>query len=438
MAPKWETEGAPVAIELFCGAGGTSYGFSAAGFDVRVGVDIDAAALKSFKSNHPNAETLEASVEDRVRVSGDSLRKLARTEKIDVLIGGPSCQGYSTIGRRIEDDPRNRLFIEYIRLVKELKPRWLLFENVKGMLLYGKGRFIKSLREELENLGYTVTWDVLNAADYGVPQRRQRLFLIGTNDEGVNPTLPAPRFEDPRCETCSRPDASNRVRWDAGRMFGRCPKCNGTGLQPDLCRPAWVSAWDAIGDLPLLGEEGGTDDLVEYSTPAFSAYQSLMRHSARGYDLHRARRVSKYAYAIITQVSEGDGIRSIPAENLPDRFKKMRTIGNGSLRRDCTTLYHRISRGLPSYTITCSFTNVASGAFVHPVANRAITVREAARLQSFPDRFEFAPKNVKRQIGNAVPPLMAQVLAEHLLPHFAETTPVVELGRDEQAAAMAK
>jgi DNA (cytosine-5)-methyltransferase 1 len=410
-----DTRTMPTAIELFCGAGGTSFGFASAGFDVRLGVDIDAAALATFAQNHPNAVALEASVEDRERVNGDALLELAGLDEVDVLIGGPSCQGYSTIGKRIEEDPRNQLFVEYIRLVGELRPRWILFENVRGMLFYSKGRFIKALREELEKLGYDVTWSVLNAADYGVPQRRQRLFLIGARD-GVAPELPPPTHEDPRCKTCSRPDASNRVR-GTGDLFTPCPTCDGTGLHPlDPEGPKpWVTVWDAIGDLPILGDEGGTKISVPYETEPSSDYQRLMRAGAEGYDLHIAKRASDYAYSILSQVAEGDGLRSIPFENLPERFKRMRTVSDGSLRRDCTTLYHRLSRQLPSYTITCYFTNPSSGAFVHPLANRALSIREAARLQSFPDRFLFEHKGVKRQIGNAVPPLLAEVIARHIL-----------------------
>lgn len=416
---------APTAIELFCGAGGTSFGFSSAGFDVRLGVDIDPAALKTFKRNHPNANVLEASVEDRQRVNGDTLTQLAGTSEIDVLIGGPSCQGYSTIGKRIEDDPRNSLFLEYIRIVNEVRPKWIVFENVRGMLLYSKGHFMKALRGELEKIGYDVTWSILNAADYGVPQRRQRLFLIG-NRIGIKPSLPVATHLDPRCEVCSRPDASNRVRGlpDLFGSTGKCLVCGGTGkhqFQNESLRP-WVSVEEAIGDLPSLGDAGGEQGLVSYSTEPSSSYQVQMRQESIGYDLHYAKRVSEYAYSIISQVREGEGLRSISEEKLPDRFKRMRTVSDGSLRRDCTTLYHRLARDLPAYTITCYFTNVSSGAFVHPMDNRAISIREAARLQSFPDRFLFEPKNVKRQIGNAVPPLLAQAIASHircLTPEYA-------------------
>lgn len=406
------------AIELFCGAGGTSFGLEEAGFEVRVGVDIDDAALASFEANHPDARAIHASVTDTDVVNGDTLREAAGTDEIDLLVGGPSCQGYSTIGKRIAADPRNVLFVEYIRLVRELKPRWLLFENVKGMLIAQKGEFLEQFKRELVGLGYDLEVGVVNAADYGVPQRRQRLIAIGSR-VGIRPTLPPPTHADPRCGVCSQPDASNRVRAaEAGSLFARggCQACGGWGVAPSAPkgRKAWVSVHDAIGDLPVLGDSGGTDDSTPYATPGFSAYQKRMRRSSRGYTLHAAKPVSEYAYEIISRVTEGKGLRSIPEEHLPDRFRSMRKVSDGSLRRDCTTLYHRLDRSLPSYTITCYFTNVSSGAFVHPIADRAITPREAARLQSFPDRFQFCPKSVKRQIGNAVPPLLATAIGEHI------------------------
>jgi DNA (cytosine-5)-methyltransferase 1 len=403
----------PVVVEVFCGAGGTSFGFAQAGFDVRLGIDVDSAALDTFKRNHPGAVALAASVTDRQRVNGDQIRKLLRRKSVDVLIGGPSCQGYSTIGKRMEEDPRNQLYSEYIRLVQELKPKWLLFENVKGMLLYGKGRFVADLKAALERVGYRTEWRVLNAADYGVPQRRERLFVIGCL-AGIEPSFPAPTHADPRCDACRR-GGRGRPAVSQTELFAgqECPTCGEFTASMPL-RP-WVSVGEAIGDLPALGASGGTADFVGYTKPPDSAYQREMRKSVRGYDLHLASPISDFAMSIVRHVAEGHGLRSVPMDNLPARFKRMRRISDGSFRRDCTTLYHRLSRKLPSYTITCNFSNVSSGAFVHPLENRAITVREAARLQSFPDRFIFNPSHVKRQIGNAVPPLLAKGLAEHML-----------------------
>lgn len=406
-------------IELFCGAGGTSLGFRQAGFDVRLGLDIDATVVKTYEKNFPKAVALNSPVES---VTGKDLLARAQVRKLDVLLGGPSCQGYSTMGRRIEDDPRNSLFIHYVRLVSEIKPKWIVFENVRGMLLYSKGRFLNELVKRLADEGYSCCYGTLNTADYGVPQRRERFFLIGTSLNLV-PTMPESTHQDPRCASCSKPDGSKRIRVRAGGMEATwfeqlpCPRCGGSGFEPSsmLRLKPWVSVWDAIGDLKCIGDGGGTWDYQPYQSPPQSAYQKLMRETAKSYNLHIAKPVSPLAREIICRVQEGKGLRSVPTEDLPERFLKMRKISNGDFRRDCTTLYHRLSRKLPSYTVTCSFTNVASGAFVHPLSDRAITPREAARLQSFPDSFEFYPSKLKMQIGNAVPPLMGYVLGQHIL-----------------------
>jgi len=410
----------PTAIELFCGAGGTSVGFEQAGFDVRVGLDFDPAATATFQQNHPNAVAITENVE---KASGKELLKAAKLEEVNVLLGGPSCQGYSTHGKRIQDDPRNFLFTEYTRLVGEIRPKWLVFENVRGMLYYGKGKFLQKLKAELEKLGYKITYSILNAADYGVPQRRERLIIIGSR-VGVEPSLPRATHHDPRCTQCSRPDRSNKIRGPGGLLPGMevCTHCDGTGQEPtdNLETKPWVSLWEAIGDLPTIGDVGGTDDFVPYEREPFSEYQRRMREGAQGYDMHSAKKVSSLAFEIISKIPEGKGLRAIPPSEMPARFKQMRTVKNGSLRKDCTTLYYRLERGLPSYTITCYFKNVSSGAFTHPLANRAITVREAARLQSFPDWFRFSPNSVPRQIGNAVPPVLAEALGRHILSLMAD------------------
>jgi len=396
------------AIELFCGAGGTSFGFILGGYDVLLGVDFDPDAIQTFESNHPGAKSI---VGDISKIKESQIDSAIKGASLDLLIGGPSCQGYSTIGKRIDEDPRNSLFRHYLRIVDHLRPKWIVFENVKGFLISGGGRFFKEFSSSLEKIGYDISAGLVNAADFGVPQRRERVIVIG-NRVGIEPSLPMSTHEDPRCPMCSRPDGSKRVRGKT--TVTHCQVCGGSGYWHSKGKKPWVNLRDAIGDLPLLADEVGSDSFCEYSTPASSAYQKWVRTGSRGYDLHRAKKVSPYALSIISKIPPGMGIRSIPESQLPDRFKIMRTVKNGNLRRDCTTLYHRLGWDMPSYTITCYFENVSSGAFTHPESNRPITVREAARLQSFPDRFAFNHKNVRRQIGNAVPPLLAMAIAEHI------------------------
>ena len=167
-----------------------------------IGLDIDEQAIATFGLNHPRAAAIRDSVEN---VTGGQLLDAAKMDSVDVLIGGPSCQGYSTIGPRLKDDPRNLLFAHYLRLVAELRPRWIVFENVKGMKFHGGGKFFSQLCRELADLGYSIASDVLNAADYGVPQRRERL-IVARNQGQREVALPPPTHEDPRCLVCSRPD----------------------------------------------------------------------------------------------------------------------------------------------------------------------------------------------------------------------------------------
>lgn len=176
----------------------------------------------------------------------------------------------------------------------------------------------------------------------------------------------------------------------------------------------WVSLDEAIGDLPWLEDLSGTPDFVEYHKNASSNYQKLARELSSGYTLHKAKKVSDFALSVISNIPPGGGIRSIPESELPERFRIMRTVKDGKLRKDCTTLYGRLGWNMPSYTITCYFGNVSSGAFTHPAVNRSLTIREAARLQSFPDRYLICAKSAMRQIGNAVPPLLAKAIAENI------------------------
>lgn len=398
-------------IELFCGAGGTSLGAANAGAEIRLGLDCDADAVETFSSNHPEAVPIVSGIE---AVSGKDLLRKAGLKRLDLLIGGPSCQGYSTIGKRIADDPRNSLYSHYLRVVEETQPRWLLFENVRGMLATKAGGFYRHFVDELQRLGYTVLGGVVNAADYGVPQRRERVIVIGSRTCKTL-SLPLETHEDPRCVMCSRPDRSHRVRWHGDAP---CPLCAGTGLAEQKGKsrlPTWVTVREAIGDLPWLMNFGGSDDLVPYDNEPQSKYQERMRRRSTGISLHTGKRPSAYAESFLRHIGQGQGLRSLSEEQLPERFKRMRTVKGGALRKDCTTLYHRLAWDMPAYTITCYFGNVASGAFVHPEVNRSLSVREAARLQSFPDRFVFSRRNVRRQIGNAVPPLLAERLVRHIL-----------------------
>jgi DNA (cytosine-5)-methyltransferase 1 len=365
----------PKAIDLFCGAGGLSLGLSRAGFEVIASVDNDPHGLATFETNHPSTRALLADIRE---IKG---RDLTSGAAIDLLAGGPCCQGFSTHGKRWADDPRNFLFVEFVRFVDELRPKLLLMENVKGLLLARRGAFHREILETFRELGYRVEGRVLNAADYGVPQLRHRVFYLG-NRLDEPPHFPEPAF--------FRPDTVGGL------------------LSP------YRTVRDAIGDLPRLGDEH-LEAPIAYSSEPFTDYQRMMRGDSEHVNHHVARRVSDHAMRIIRQIEPGHGLRSLPLDELPERFRRMRRISTGALRQDCTTLYHRLSWDAPAYTVTCYFRNVSAGPFVHPEDNRALSCQEAARLQSFPDSFEFRGASVPRQIGNAVPPLLAEAVGRAAL-----------------------
>ncbi len=367
----------PVVIDLFCGAGGLSEGLRQAGFTPRVGVDFDKHAASTYRHNHPGVPVIEGDV---AKVTGEQLFRLAGTRDIDLIAGGPSCQGFSTHGKRIQDDPRNFLFKHFVRLVDEVKPKMFLMENVRGMLTYAKGEFRRQIEVAFEEIGYRTDFTQVLAADFGVPQMRHRILFIGTRVDEIELSFPAPTHGD-----------------------------GIKGLRP------YVTLAEAISDLPLMGQDYASQSR-DYASPPQGPYQVYARSGApTEVTMHVGRPLSKQASSLAAHIGQGQGLRAAPVGVLPERFKKMRTIANGQLRRDCTTLYYRLDPNKPSYTITCNYKNVASGPFLHPLEDRAISHREAARCQSFPDHYQFLGASFPRQIGNAVPPLLAKAIGMHLI-----------------------
>lgn len=369
----------PICVDLFCGAGGLSSGLTQAGYTPVLGIDYDADSLSSYVANHPDTPVIGTDIS---QVSGGEIRRMVGNREVDLLAGGPSCQGFSTHGKREADDPRNFLFRQFMRVTEELRPRWVLIENVRGLLTYRDGYFKKVICESLEKLGYEVECKVLCAADYGVPQYRYRIFFIA-NRVGTKLGFPSP----------------THGTVEAGSLFGKS------------VRPR-VTVGEAIGDLPLLMD--GISDPTKYASTPQCPYQRAMRGQNKRLTHHQGRPLSAQADHLSQFIREGQGLRCVPVEELPDRFKKMRRISTGELRRDCTTLYHRLDRNRPAYTITCNFRNVASGPFMHPTENRSISPREAARIMSFEDSYIFTGSGVPRQIGNAVPPLLAKAVGTHI------------------------
>lgn len=392
-----QESGSPTVLDLFSGAGGIALGFSDAGYRIVGGIDNFQQAIESFKANVPGARGMQRDLRDR---DFADIREFVGSGDVDVIVGGPSCQGFSTSGGlsraagRDQDDPRNRLFLNYLDLVDELRPSWIVFENVPGLLLYNQGRLALEIVRAFREIGYNVVPMILLAADFGVPQLRRRLVFVG-NRTGADIPFPAATH-------------GNADLWrNFALPFAHLSRIgHGTG---DEVLPH-VSFAEACSDLPPVGE-GEELDGVKYPGRASSAYQREMRKGSRLVRQHAAADLAAIDQLAARTLKAGQNWRDIPIDQLPDRFRKIRPY-------DATTILKRLLNDAPAYTITTKFNEGTTGAFIHPDQARTLTLREAARLQSFPDRFVFSGSQaqVRQQIGNAVPPLLARALAEAIMP----------------------
>ena len=374
--------------DLFSGAGGLSAGFTAAGWEPVFALDKDRDSCATYERNFDLAAE-HASITDFE--PADLAGKL---DDVDVILGGPSCQTFSTQGRRLTwadpKDERTRLWRHMLALVDKVRPRAFLLENVPGLshkgLAYEKdGRAQGEIVTHFEKLGYQLRAKILLAADYGVPQLRRRLFVVGVQDD----------------LTFEFPEATHFGGWRRDSLEAWEEKRVELGLDRHL------TLGEAIGDLPRL--RGKKVDARHYARDAESAYEKAMRVGRKGRLLndHEVRELGEKHLELVRHVPRGGTWRDIPPHLLPDRF-------NGGMRRtDSTNLLGRLDPKRPSYTITTQFNNVTAGCFTHPYEDRALSVREGARLQSFRDSyvFEGTLSSRCRQIGNAVPPILAQHLA---------------------------
>lgn len=357
------------AIDLFCGAGGLSEGFRQAGFHVLAGQDFDEQAGATFAETHPEAKFIGGPIQD---VTPQQLLKAAGKKRgeIDVIVGGPPCQGYSVYNhQRGVSDPRAGLFREYLRIVKGIQPRWLVMENVTGITSIAGGGVVREIFEGMKSLGYRVEMKVLRAEEFGVPQERRRVFFIAT-------------------------------RTDAPILFPE--PTHGPGLLP------FVTVWDAISDLPKL-ENGDKSAPRAYAKKPQNGYQALLRGSCTVVQNHSASRLSRINEERMRHIPPGGSWRDIPFDLLPAGMKLAK-------RSDHTKRYGRPKKTDLACTILTKC-DVHWGAYIHPVQDRSLTVREAARLQSFPDFFTFLGSGTEQymQVGNAVPPLLGRRVAESLL-----------------------
>ena len=366
-APSPKTaNGALTAVDLFCGCGGISAGLRSAGFRVLAGIDVEPRYMATFQRNFPEAVPLQ---QDLSSVAPQRLmEKLGiAPEELDLVAGGPPCQGFSkNVPRRYRfmDDPNNLLIRTFLDYCVALKPRMVLMENVAEMRNGFSSRFSEEILATLEQAGYAVTHATLNAAEFGVPQRRRRaLFLANSNKR-------APRPPAPTHGKCSH----------QGDMFDKTP---------------FVSVWEAIGDLPSL-RHGCGEDPSSYACGPFSDYQREVRASSSEVRNHVARPLAPTQYARLASLQPGQGNK-----DLPDGLK---TKGGYS------GAYGRLTKDMVAPTITRWVFHPGSGRWGHPVDTRTLTIREAARIQGFSDSYEFVGSFVQQagQLGNAVPPLLIE------------------------------
>lgn len=370
-------------IDLFAGVGGLSYGFAHDNaFEIIAANEILPKMAKAYELNHPTVKVYCRDIKDfgLFDLEKDFGKK---EEEIDLIIGGPPCQSYSTVGKRVIDDPRGKLFQEYYRILKEVKPKAFIFENVKGLLSIKKGELFKTIISLFESLGYKVYHKVLNSADYGVPQYRERVIIIGSK-------------------------LDNSFHYPEPTHYNDGNNCN---LLNHNLKP-YLTLSEAIGDLPFInsGEES-----FDYATEPQNYFQKLMRQNASTKIMdHNAPNNNEKLIKIMKSLPDGG-----TPEDLPEELKPTSGFKN---------TYCRLWWNRPCTTITRNLSTPSSSRCIHPKAPRPLTTREGARIQCFPDNYIFygsrSDKNL--QIGNAVPTFLSIALKnsvkEHFLPEIKKYT----------------
>jgi DNA (cytosine-5)-methyltransferase 1 len=376
----------PIGVDLFAGAGGMSLGFEQAGFDVAAAVEYDPVHCATHEFNFPDCAAICRSVAD---IDGKYIREHSRIgdRPVDVLFGGAPCQGFSMIGKRALDDPRNSLVHHFVRLVVELKASYFVFENVRGLTVGAHRKFLEEIIAEFRKNGYKVLEDyrVLNASHHGVPQNRQRLFLMGARKGFALPEYPDPTHE------------VNREK-DAGSLFLR----------------STPTVWDALRDIPEADdyEELLHRDWVKARFKKSTGYSAPLRGDEE--DPEDYSRPREFDSGLLTS-----SMRTIHTDLSKKRFLETQFGDTEPISR-----FHKLDPKGVCNTIRAG-TASDHGAFtsprpIHPYSPRCITVREAARLHSYPDwfRFHVTKWHGFRQIGNSVPPLLARAVASKVREAF--------------------
>lgn len=367
---KRETNFDLTAVDLFAGAGGLSLGFESAGFRVIFAVEYDVYSAETYRMNR-KGRNMELILSDISEINFINVFKKFKLKKgeIDILLCGPPCKGFSIANKktRTMENPQNHLFKEFLRAVKEIYPKWILFENVSGIVNFEKGKVLEIMNDELCKCGYLCTWDIINVADYGVPQIRRRFFLIGNRMKV--------KFSFPQ-HTCG-----------AGRKL-------------------YIKVHSAISDLPLLESGNKIDSLTyRYNDSNLSEYQREMRRKwNKNYCLNNL--VTKNSPLVVNRykfIPPGGNWKDIPNYLMRNYINKSNCHSG---------IYKRLRWDEPSIVIS----NFRKNMLIHPLQHRGLSVREAARLQSFPDWYIFYGRldSQQQQVANAVPPLLSKKLGERI------------------------
>lgn len=395
----------PKVLDLFSGAGGFSLGFEMAGCDIIGAIEHDKWAADTFQFNHKKAKMLLGDIES---FSNDYIKSEIDTP--DIIIGGPPCQGFSICVKNAGDpkDPRNSLFIEYVRIAKLYTPSVLVLENVPNIVRAKTKtgeKVVEIIRKEFENLGYHVYDTILTVSDYGVPQMRQRFVMIASKQELDNPFPKATHYVED-----SDVSANDENQFMEKNGLIRCP-----------------TLWEAISDLPEIEARQGAE-IMDYTISPLNDYQVYCRNGSAQLHNHLAMKHTQRLVERFNQMTWGQSVSDIT----DDRLKQRKRNGNGEVS---DSPYDQNNRRMHPYRICHTITATFYGNFVHPYKNRNFTAREGARIQSFPDSYVFfgKPTVVSKklllkegrtgeaylcqysQIGNAVPPLMSKAIAENIL-----------------------
>lgn len=372
------------AISLFCGAGGCSLGFKQAGYKILFAADIAMSAVNTYEANFPTVKCAEADIKN-LDFNKVLLELGLETGELDILIGGPPCQGFSTAGIRFWDDPRNALLKNYIFAIEFIKPKWFLMENVEGLLTARKGKYVYEMLKTLVECGYKVRLEKVYAHEYGVPQRRKRVIIVG-NRLGIDFYFPKPTFKI------------------HGRIF----------------RNAAITLQHTISGLPKPSVD--LRQPVTYESVAKNEWEQYLRGGATSVLDHFAPKLTALQKQRIKALKPGQTMKDLPENLQHESFKRRanRRVMDGTpseKRGGSPSGLKRLMFEEPCLTIT----SAATREFIHPREDRPLTIREAARIQTFPDKFVFSGNSSQKiqQIGNAIPPLIARIFAEHIRKNYS-------------------